>query len=297
MMNLPITSNQLVPFMKMSGSGNDFVVIDNRSGRLDEASIPVFARAVCRRRLSIGADGLVLIERPDAGLGVDFRFLYINADGTRGEMCGNGAMCGARFAVIQGIARDECTFQTDAGIVHAQVACDPSDPAVSIVMSDPGAPTHGIETDVEGIQATYSAIDVGVPHAVTFVPDPDQFIGGFADPRFNHYGRAVRLHEAFAPAGTNVNIAGVRDRHTVRMRTYERGVEDETMACGTGSVATAIVARSLGLVEQPVSIIVSSGRTLTVDFDWNGHHATNVTLGGNACVVARGSIGPDALID
>lgn len=296
-MNLPITSNQLVPFMKMSGSGNDFVVIDNRSGRLDPDSIPDFARAVCRRRLSIGADGLVLIERPDPGLGVDFRFHYVNADGTRGEMCGNGAMCGARFAVIQGIARDECTFQTDAGIVHAQVACDPADPSVSIFMSDPGTPAHGIETDIDGVTATYSSIEVGVPHAVTFVPDPDQFIGGFANHRFNAYGRAVRLHEAFAPAGTNVNIAGIRDRHTVRMRTYERGVEDETMACGTGAIATAIVARSLGLVEQPVSIIVSSGRTLTVDFDWDGERARNVILGGIASVVARGSIGPDALID
>jgi diaminopimelate epimerase len=297
MMNLPIASNQLVPFMKMSGSGNDFVVIDNRSGRLDAASIPEFARAVCRRRLSIGADGLVLIEQPDPHLGVDFRFHYVNADGTRGEMCGNGAMCGARFAVIQGIARDECTFQTDSGIVHAQVACDPADPAVSIVMSDPGPVRHGVKTLLRGIEATYSAINVGVPHAVTFVPDPDTFIGGFADPAFNDYGRAVRHHAAFAPAGTNVNIAGVRDRHTIRMRTYERGVEDETMACGTGAVATAVVARSLGLVEQPVSIVVSSGRTLTVDFDWDGDRACNVTLGGNACVVARGSIGPDALID
>jgi diaminopimelate epimerase len=296
-MNLPITSNQLVPFMKMSGSGNDFVVIDNRTGRLEESAIPAFARAICRRRLSIGADGVVLIERPDPGLDVDFRFHYVNADGTRGEMCGNGAMCGARFAVVQGIARDECRFQTDSGIVNATVARDPADPAVTIVMSDPGTPTHGIDLDIEGIHATYSSILVGVPHAVTFVDDPDQFLGPFADPAFNRYGRAVRLHEAFAPAGTNVNITGVRDAHTIRMRTYERGVEDETLACGTGAIATAIIATSLGLVTPPVAIIVSSGRVLTVDFTQADGRATNVTLGGNACVVARGSIGPDALID
>ncbi|MCC6705630.1 MAG: diaminopimelate epimerase [Thermomicrobiales bacterium] len=296
-MNLPITSNQLIPFVKMSGSGNDFVVIDNRSGRLDPEVIPGFVRAICRRRLSIGADGAVLIEQPDPGLEVDFRFHYVNADGTRGEMCGNGAMCGARFAVIQGIARDECRFQTDAGIVEARVASDPADPAVSIVMSQPGRPRHGNEVDIDGRRGTYSAIQVGVPHAVTFVDDPDTFIGGFASPEFNAYGRAVRLHEAFAPAGTNVNIAGVRNRHTIRMRTYERGVEDETFACGTGAIATAIVGATLGLVSAPVSIIVSSGRTLTVDFDLDGDLATNVTLGGNACVVARGSIGPDALIE
>ena len=296
-MNLPITNNQLVPFMKMSGSGNDFVVIDNRSGRLEPDDIPEFVRAVCRRRLSIGADGVVFIERPDPEANVDFRFHYVNADGTRGEMCGNGAMCGARFAVIQGIARDDCRFQTDSGVVNAKVASDPVDPGVSIAMSDTGAPVHGIDVDVEGISAVYSSIQVGVPHAVTFVDDPDRFIAGFAEPEFNRYGRAVRLHEAFAPSGTNVNIAGVRDRRTIRMRTYERGVEDETLACGTGAIATAIVGVSLGLVKAPVDIIVSSRRTLTVDFTWDGERATNVTLAGNACVVARGSIGPDALID
>ncbi|MEZ4496048.1 MAG: hypothetical protein R2845_04545 [Thermomicrobiales bacterium] len=139
-MNLPITNNHLVPFMKMSGSGNDFVVIDNRSGRLEPDDIPEFVRAVCRRRLSIGADGVVFIERPDPEANVDFRFHYVNADGTRGEMCGNGAMCGARFAVIQGIARDDCRFQTDSGVVNAKVASDPVDPGVSIAMSDTGAP-------------------------------------------------------------------------------------------------------------------------------------------------------------
>lgn len=296
-MNLPIANNHLIPFVKMSGSGNDFVVIDNRSGRLEPDAIPDFARAICRRRLSIGADGVVLIEQPDPDLGVDFRFHYVNADGTRGEMCGNGAMCGARFAVIQGIARDSCRFQTDSGIVNATVACDPADPAVSIAVSDPGAPVHDIAVTAGGLNTSYTSILVGVPHAVTFVEDPDRFIGGFASPDFNAYGRAVRLHEAFAPAGANVNIAGLRGRNTIRMRTYERGVEDETMACGTGAIATAIVATALGKVEPPVSVLVSSGRTLTVNFDWDGAQARHVTLGGNACVVARGSIGPDALID
>ena len=295
-MTLQITHSQLVPFVKMSGSGNDFVVIDNRFGLLDEASIPEFAQAICRRRLSIGADGLVLIEKPDPGLDVDFRFHYVNADGTRGEMCGNGAMCGARFAVINGISRDECRFQTDSGIVSASVPGDLTDPAVSLVVTDPGTPVHGIDIEIEGRTASYSAIQVGVPHAVTFVADPDQFIGGFGDPAFTAYGRAVRLHNAFAPAGTNVDVAGILDRHTIRMRTYERGVEDETLACGTGAVATAIVATSLGLASPPISIVTSSGRTLDVDFDWRGNRATHVSLGGNACVVARGSIGPDALI-
>jgi diaminopimelate epimerase len=294
MMNLPITHATLVPFIKMSGSGNDFVVIDNRSGLLPDDAIPPFTRKICRRRLSLGADGVVLIERPDPGVDVDFRFRYVNADGTDGEMCGNGAMCGARFAVLTGIARDECRFQTDSGIVNAAVGCDPSDPAVSINISDPGPVRHGITVTAEGIDATYSAIQVGVPHAVTFVPDPDAFL---TQPAFNAYGRAVRLDPAFAPAGTNVNVVGLRGRNTIRMRTYERGVEDETLACGTGAVATAIVAASLGYVEPPVSVLVSSGRTLVVDFGRDGERATNVTLGGNAYIIVRGTIGPDALID
>jgi len=296
-MNLPITHATLVPFIKMSGSGNDFVVIDNRSGLLPDDAIPPFTRMICRRRLSLGADGVVLIERPDPGIDVDFRFRYVNADGTNGEMCGNGAMCGARFAVLTGIARDECRFQTESGIVNAAVGCDPADPAVTINITDPGPVQHDITITAEGIEATYSAIQVGVPHAVTFVPDPDAFLSRPDDPSFNAYGRAVRLDPAFAPAGTNVNVVGLRGRNTIRMRTYERGVEDETLACGTGAVATAIVAASLGYVEPPVSILVTSGRTLVVDFDWDGERATNVTLGGNAYIIVRGTIGPDALID
>jgi diaminopimelate epimerase len=296
MMNLPIGLASLIPFVKMSGSGNDFVVVDNRSGLLPFAEIPSFTQMVCRRRLSIGADGVVLIERPEIGEDVDFRWRYINADGSDGEMCGNGAMCGARFAVLNGIARDECRFLTPSGVVEARVGCDPGDPSVEISINDPSLVTHGISVTANGVTAEFSAIQVGVPHAVTFVPNPDEFLDGLSGPMFNGFGRAVRLHEAFAPAGTNVNVVGVRDRHTLRMRTYERGVEDETLACGTGAVASAVTAVSLGLVTTPVSVIVSSGRALTVNFEWDGEQATNVTLGGNAYIIVRGTIGPDALI-
>jgi diaminopimelate epimerase len=296
MMNLPIGLASLIPFVKMSGSGNDFVVIDNRSGILPDTEIPSFTQAVCRRRLSIGADGVVLIERSQPGEAVDFRWRYINADGSDGEMCGNGAMCGARFAVLNGIARDECRFLTPSGVVEAQVACDPGDPSVRIAIEEPGPVTHGITVVADGVNAEFSAIQVGVPHAVTFVPDPDAFCAG--DPEaFNAFGRAVRNDPHFAPAGTNVDVVAVRNRRTLRMRTYERGVEDETLACGTGAVASAITAASLGLVEAPVSVIVSSGRALTVDFRWDGERATDVTLGGNAYIIMRGTIGPDALID
>ena len=141
---------------------------------------------------------------------------------------------------------------------------------------------------------TFSAIQVGVPHAVAIVPDADRFPDGMS---FNAFGRATRLHEAFAPAGTNVNIITVRDRNTIRMRTYERGVEDETLACGTGAIASAIVAANLGLVDPPVNVIVSSGRRLRVHFALNGDQASDVLLEGQAHIIADGVIGADALME
>jgi diaminopimelate epimerase len=279
----------------MSGSGNDFVVVDNRSGIIPPEEVAEFTQMVCRRRLSIGADGVVLIERARSGEDVDFRWRYINADGSDGEMCGNGAMCGARFAVLNGIARDECRFLTPSGVVEAEVSCDPGDPSVRIAIDQPGAVTHGLDLSAAGIRTTFSALTVGVPHAVTIVDDPDEQFGEFGSAIFTEFGRAVRHDPAF-PAGTNVNVISLRDRHTLRMRTYERGVEAETMACGTGAVASAITAVSLGLVKTPVSVVVSSGRVLTVDFAWDGEQATGVTLSGNAYIIVRGTIGPDALV-
>lgn len=295
-MNLPIGLASLIPFVKMSGSGNDFVVVDNRSGIIPPEEVAEFTQMVCRRRLSIGADGVVLIERAWPGEAVDFRWRYINADGSDGELCGNGAMCGARFAVLNGIARDECRFLTPSGVVEAEVSCDPGDPSVRIAIDQPGAITHGIELTAAGTRATFSALRVGVPHAVTIVDDPDAQFGDFDSVAFAEFGRAVRHDPAFAPAGTNVNVISLRDRNTLRMRTYERGVEAETLACGTGAVASAITAVSLGLVKAPVSVVVSSGRVLKVDFAWDGERATDVTLSGNAYIIVRGTIGPDALV-
>ncbi len=290
-----------LPFWKMSGSGNDFVMVDNRDGRVAEEQLAGLAQALCRRRLSVGADGVVLIEpvpaghpAPDDG-GPHVRWRYINSDGSEGEMCGNGAMCGARFAHLLGAAPRECRLLTPSGLVAATVAADPADPRVRIAIGVPGPITHGIAVIAAGVDATFSAIRVGVPHAVLFVPDADAFPapGG---PSFNTFGRAVRLHEAFAPAGTNVNVVTVRNRSTLRMRTYERGVEDETLACGTGSIASAIVATALGYVAPPVAVVVSSGRTLVVDFrgDPAAGPLADVTLGGEARIVSRGEVGPDA---
>jgi diaminopimelate epimerase len=286
------TVTSRIPFFKMSGSGNDFLVIDNREGIIPPEAAVHFARAVCRRRVSVGADGVVLIERARPADGADFRWRYVNADGSDGEMCGNGAMCGARFAVLQGIAPPRCVFQTASGLVRAEVDPDPTIADVRIAIADPGPIRPGIEISAFGHSLNLHAISVGVPHAILIVDDVDTFV---LTTEFVPLGRAIRYHHEFAPAGTNFDAIERLDGHALRVRTYERGVEDETLACGTGAVASAIVATTLGLVTPPVTVITSSGLPLTVAFTWNGTHVTSVTLTGEARVISTGELGPEAL--
>lgn len=280
-----------LPFWKMSGSGNDFVVIDNRAERIAPREAAAFTRAVCRHRVSVGADGVVLISDSDES-GVDFTWRYINADGSDGEMCGNGAMCGARFAVLHGIAPASCVFRTESGLVHAEASTDPATPRVRIAIDDPGPVTLDIALEVEGHSLTLHALLVGVPHAVLIVEDADAFAPGR---KLVPLGRAVRHHPRFAPAGVNLNLISAAGPNRLRMRTYERGVEDETLACGTGAIASAIVANRLGLVEPPVDVVTSSGRILQVAFQRRDDHVAQVTLAGDARIVARGEIDPEAL--
>ncbi|MEJ7900873.1 MAG: diaminopimelate epimerase [Thermomicrobiales bacterium] len=281
-----------IPFTKMSGSGNDFVVIDHRERRLAEDEIASFARAVCRRGLGLGADGVILIELPTRS-DVDFRWRYFNADGSVGEMCGNGAMCGARFALRHGIAPMSCRFETEAGDIEAVVVDAANNPAVEIRIADAGLPVDAGALMVEGRTSTFARLLVGVPHVVTVVDDADAFADAGC---FARWGRAVRIHESFAPAGVNVNAIHRIDGHTMRMRTYERGVERETLACGTGAVASAIVAVAKGLVTQPVSVVVSSGQTLTVRLSMSDGGISKIRLAGEARFVATGVLDPESLV-
>lgn len=273
-----------IPFTKMSGAGNDFVVIDHRDLHLAEEEIADFTRAVCRRRLGIGADGLILIEAPTRS-DANFRWRYINADGSVGEMCGNGAMCGARFAVERGIAPASCRFETDAGIVHADVGAGPR-PRVSIHLPPVPAPGADESVTIGPNTWTTTRIQVGVPHAVTVVPDVDTW----DDAAFDAWGRAMRYHPAFAPAGTNANLIHLVDGHTLRMRTWERGVEAETLACGTGAVASSIVATRQGLVRSPVDVVVSSGEVLRVTHVMDSNRAWDIELQGAPLFVATGEM-------
>ncbi|HYH11171.1 MAG TPA: diaminopimelate epimerase [Thermomicrobiales bacterium] len=276
-----------MPFAKMTGSGNDFVVIDNREPLLPNDAIPDFVRAVCRRGVAIGADGVVLIEACDRD-DVDFHWRYINADGSDGEMCGNGAMCGARFAVLKGIALSPTRFLTPDGIVTAEID-DPSTPQVRIAISDPGD-IRCVSIDVDGRALEVFALRMGVPHAITITDDADAFADAAT---FHRIGRAIRMHDAFSPAGTNFNVIHRIDARTIRMRTYERGVEAETLACGTGAVASAVVAVRQGIVEPPVTVITSSGRPLDVRWTERDGRVADVWLGGEARVVATGTLHPE----
>ena len=279
-----------IRFTKMSGSGNDFLVIDNRAGVVRHEDAGALTTRLSRHRLSVGADGIVLISAPAIDKGdVAYRWRYINADGSDGEMCGNGAMCAARFAVRQGIAPEHHCFETPSGIVEAWASVDRTDAAIAISMPGQVEPERTI--GVEDRTVTCTRIMVGVPHVVVQTSDVDDFADAET---FARLGRTIRLHPAFAPSGTNVNVVSPLPDGVWRMRTYERGVEAETLACGTGAVASAIVLATSGLASSPVEIKTSGGGILRVEFTLNGTQATNVKLHGQAAVIYEGVLGPDA---
>jgi diaminopimelate epimerase len=286
-------TGRIIQFTKMSGSGNDFVVIDNRSGVLDGLQIAAFTRAVCRHRISVGADGVVILSGPperDSALAYTWR--YVNADGSDGEMCGNGAMCAARFAVRAGIAEPHHRFLTPSGVVEAWAEAANSSTAIAI--ADPERIEEPVEVSVLGRVLCCARVVVGVPHIVIRVDDADAFAEAES---FHAIGRALRLHGAFAPAGTNVNVVSQVNDETWRMRTYERGVEAETLACGTGAVASAIVLGHQGLAQSPTRIRTSSGRDLTVSYDLGDGQATNVRLAGHAAVIYDGTLTDEAVTE
>jgi len=269
-----------IPFTKMSGSGNDFIVIDNRWGVVDEEGLPRWIEKICRRKLSVGADGVILIEENE---GVDFRWRFFNSDGGRAEMCGNGARCAARFAYLQQIAGQKMAFQTDAGIVRAWVDQD----RVRIQMTEPFDLKLEQSLDLESGSLAFSSINTGVPHVICEVPDIEavDVVG---------LGRKIRHHSRFAPAGTNVNFVAPLPSGGLAIRTYERGVEDETLACGTGSVAAALITALRHGAASPVAVLTRSGETLAVHFTAEGDRFSDVYLEGDARVVYAGELWADA---
>ncbi len=267
-------TGKAIPFHKMQGGGNDFILIDNRSAGLDPGNIREFVRKVCRRGLSAGADGLILLEESERA---NFRWHYFNSDGGRAEMCGNGSRCAARLAHLLGVAPDRLTFESDVGIIAAEVKGS----RVKVRLVDPSTVESGIEIGLSGVSHRLHTINTGVPHVVEFVEDLDSMdvVG---------VGAPVRHHERFAPEGTNVNFVRLLDPGTLAVRTYERGVEEETLACGTGSVAAALVAAEIGRAKSPVDVRARSGEILQVSFSRRGDRFKEVDLDGETALVYEG---------
>ncbi len=262
-----------IQFTKMCGCGNDFIVIDNRQGLLG-GGIAEFAQKHCARRRGIGADGILLIEASDSA---DFRMRTINADGSEAEMCGNGGRCVARFALARGIAPASMKFETLAGPVEAEVHAE----TVTIGMSGTSAVQAEKKLEVNGETVIVHAIEAGVPHAIVFTGDVD----GVA---VDKLGRAIRMHPFFQPRGTNADFVQVVGPGRIRMRTYERGVEGETLACGTGAIASAIVSHLRRDAGGPPIKVVARGGLLTVDFTVEDDRIRNVRLSGEAIFVYDG---------
>jgi len=250
---------------KYQGSGNDFIIIDNRDNFVYKEieklglSINEFVRKLCEQHTSVGADGVILIEKAKNPKN-HFSWSFFNADGSVAEMCGNGSRCTARFAYEKDIAPKDMVFETIAGEIEAHIV---DNKRVKVQLT----PYHSHQKDIE-IKTEYGTfkghfVNTGVPHFVIFM-DEDELNNLDVE----KVGRAIRYHEYFAPKGTNVNFVAKTKNGSFRIRTYERGVEGETLACGTGSAACGINAYLLGLsASNIVDIITKSGELLKITIE------------------------------
>lgn len=266
----------IVRFRKMHGAGNDFILIDDR-----DESFPCGRERIARladRKRGIGADGLILLR---SSRRADFRMVFFNPDGREAEMCGNGARCAVRLAHELGLGGARISLETGAGELSAEVIGED----VRLAMTAPVDWRLGRELAVNGRSLRYGFVNTGVPHAVLdaaqFGPDEDALA---------RYGADVRRHPDFAPKGTNVNFAAATGPDSLFVRTYERGVEAETQACGTGVVASALVMARAGLVRAPVRVRSAGGDVLTVDFAVSAEGVRDVTLLGPAVHVFSGEV-------
>jgi diaminopimelate epimerase len=267
---------QKLPFYKMQGSGNDFILIDNRRDILKGMNLKGLAVNVCDRHYSVGADGLIVIMPSRKA---DFKWRFFNADGSEAEMCGNGSRCAARFALLKKIAKKEMAFETLAGIIHAEVKKD----TVKVQLTGATGLRMNIAVPLDSGLRMGHFINTGVPHLVYLSKD-------LQNEDVDRIGRTTRYHELFKPVGTNVNFIQIQGRHKLRIRTYERGVESETLACGTGSVAAALIAGSLGAASSPIEVLTWGGEKLVVSFERSGDGFNDIHLEGNAAVICEGSL-------
>jgi diaminopimelate epimerase len=266
----------VLEFTKMNGAGNDFVLIDNRANQIRLSREQIVR--VCDRHRGVGADGVILLI-PCASGKADWAWLFYNSDGSTGEMCGNGARCFARFVQkVTGTNRD-FTFETEAGVIAARFQRE----RVTVSLTEPGPLRLNEKIPLHAGVETVHSINTGVPHAILFVPDADRAL-------VRELGPEIRRHAHFAPKGTNVNFVQVLEPNHIRVRTFERGVEGETLACGTGVTASALIASRVHQFSSPVRVQVQGGDELEVSFRENNGGFTDVRLSGPAEFVFEGRV-------
>ncbi|MBI1807272.1 MAG: diaminopimelate epimerase [Ignavibacteria bacterium] len=273
-------NNHDIDFLKVTGAGNDFILIDNMSSSF-MLDWTLLAPQLCDRRFGIGADGLLVIEKSSRA---EFKMLYYNADGTYGGMCGNGGRCAAAY-VMSKDHRVDVRFEALNHLYGAQqIGKD-----IQLKMKQPIFHESEITIQICGKSIPLRLIDTGSPHAVIFVCDlPAILQSKVAEEGIEALGRTIRNHEKFAPLGTNVDFIEIIRENEISMRTYERGVEAETLACGTGAVASAIASALVKGFTSPVNVKTRSNQVLIVKFQRDSTGFSDVSLIGPVKFVFRG---------
>lgn len=256
-----------IEFYKYQGTGNDFVMIDNRSSFFSKQNTSLIAQ-LCDRKFGIGADGLILLEND---VETDFRMVYYNADGNQSSMCGNGGRCLVAFAKSLDVIQNQATFVATDGLHHATITADGT---VSLQMKD---------VDVIKINSNYVFLDTGSPHHVQFADDLERL-------NVKELGAQIRYSDLYGKTGSNVNFVKQIAENSFAIRTYERGVEDETLSCGTGATAVAIAMSCIGKTNSKAIAIKVEGGNLEVSFAKEDHKFTQVFLKGPAAFVFKGII-------
>lgn len=259
----------------MQATGNDFIVVDSRSQKTEGRGqkLPELAKKICDRKYGIGADGLLLLEKSKK---CDFKIRIFNPDGSEPEMCGNGIRCVSLFAYKNKIAGSSMKIETMAGVLSAAVTKN----NIKIRMTDPDSIKLGLNVNLDGETYKVNHINTGVPHLVYYVDK-------IANADVSKLGKGLRNHAFFQPKGANVNFVQTLSKTSITIRTYERGVESETLACGTGSVACAIISSLVKNVASPVNVKTCGG-LLKIYFSKKGKRFTDIYLEGEVHVVFNG---------
>jgi diaminopimelate epimerase len=270
-------------FTKIQGTGNDFIIINNMKLKLSLNKIPSIAKKLCKRKVSLGADGFIVVDFPEGD--ADFKMRFYNSDGSIAEMCGNGARCIARYAFTNNIVGKNMKFETLAGIVSAEIL---EGRMVKIQLSNPENINLDADIDIDDKRYECSYIELGnpgIPHAVV------RYVGleNANESQLFELGRKIRYYKGFSK-GANVNFFDILDDTTAIVKTYERGVEDFTLACGTGSGSTAVALILKGYLKSDKVKIVVPGGELFIEIERSDDEIEKLFLIGGTNIIAIGEI-------